>query len=448
MKTVRPWVEALGISVEDYQRWSSSVPADESVTFRCLREGRIPVDAYLDWARDHYGLAVIKSEFFSQPANLELFDKLKTISNWSREALPICEWDGVLFVACVEPSDVEWSYPVRQLLASPDDLEKYWNILNGRKSAVETHNDAIAAAETFEVTNAFPPAPTTPLPPKDEFTNSNVANEPKKEKDPFEMLNDALSKTSAPTSGLEGLPDLSNVKVDLNMPEGFASTTSVGSFAEGDFDVPGGLEGLTATAVAAPSPVKPEPAEQLMGDLTSTTAQVNLGTPEMPEHTATAIRPSTGVPAPAKSHLQGRGQFEAEPLLRELAGEFEGAMVLKLDSSERLEPWAWDSLWVSSSPAMVDLSGASAFRVVYRTKMPYMGHIVETPTNTSFFHNWGLTPLPEAVLIQPLIDNGKWLGMLVLKCDKNKKQSQLLAVAERLAPKFVAVIQSAQAKAA
>lgn len=404
MKTVRPWVKALGIPEEDYQQWCSGSPADESVTYSCLREGRIPVDGYLEWARDHYGLAILRSEFFLKPANSALFDKLKNVSNWSREFVPIHEWDGVIFVACVEPTDAEWSYPVQQVLATPEDLQKYWDKLNP--------------------TSAFPPRPTTPLPPHDEITKAPVANLSKKEADPFEALS-AIIHAPVSTNTIEGINlNVTSADVDLNIPEGFSSS-----------------------AIASPSKTAEPSMEALMAELTKTSAATENTTPEIPENTFTAIRPSTGVPAPEKSGSIGEGQFQSEAMLSELGVDFEGAMVLKIEN-ERMQPWAWDSNWVSSQPVAIDLSGASAFRVVYRTKMPYMGHIVDTPANTAFFNAWGFHALPEAVLVQPLIHQGNWIGMLVLKCDKNKKQSQLLMTAEKFAPKFIDIIAKVHAKAA
>lgn len=411
MKTVRPWVKALGIPENDYQRWCSSVPAGESVTFRCLREGRIPVDGYLEWARDHYGLAILRSEFFLKPANSPLFEKLKTISNWSREFVPVHEWDGVIFVACVEPAEVEWSYQVQQVLATPEDLEKYWNSLHAKKTSAET-------------TIAFPPQPNVPVPPRDELTKIPVANLSKKEADPFDALSASIEKPTA-SNIIEGIDlKIAAVDVDLNIPEGF-----------------------TNSVISAPSRASEPSMETLMAELTKTSAPTENTTPEMPDNTFTAIRPSTGVPAPEKSVAIGEGQFESEATLNELGADFQGAMVLKIEN-ERLQPWAWDAKWVSSKPASIDLAGASAFRVVYRTKMAYMGHIVDTPANTAFFNAWGFHALPEAMLVQPLVHQGKWVGMLVLNCDKNKKQSQLLAIAERATPKLVDIMSKVHAKAA
>lgn len=420
MKTIRPWVKALGIPEEDYQRWCSGISAGESVTFACLRAGRIPVDGYLEWARDHYGLAILRSEFFLKPANSDLYNKLKTVSNWSQEFVPVHEWDGVIFVACVEPTDVEWSYPVRQVLATPEDLQKYWNNLHDAAAPVAPE----AAYAHEEVTNAFPPQPTTPVPPHDQFTKTPVANPSKKEADPFDALS-AIIDAPVATNTIEGIDlKIAATDVDLNIPEGF-----------------------TSSAIASPSKAAEPSMEALMAELTKTSAASENTTPEMPENTFTAIRPSTGVPAPEKSVSVGEGQFQSEATLNELGADFQGAMVLKIEG-ERLQPWAWDSHWVSAKPASIDLSGASAFRVVYRTKMPYMGHIVDTPVNTAFFNAWGSHALPEAVLVQPLIHQGNWVGMLILKCDKNKKQTQLLNIAERVAPKFIELMAKAQAKAA
>ena len=414
MKTILPWVAALGIPEEDYQRWSSTVPADQSVTFCCLREGRIPVDAYLEWARDFYGLAILRSEFFLKTPNVDLFNKIKSVCNWSRELVPIQEWDGVIFVACSEPTEVTWSIPVRQVLANPADMEKYWMALTAAPVSIPTLPPLPKPAE---VVMAFPPQPSVPVPPLDDLTKTNVANVSKKDADPFAALSEKISNANVTTSAIEGLPDL-KINVDLNVPEGIASSAAALKVSTG------GLEGLTDTAIFAAS-----------------------STPAMPDNTFTAIRPSTGVPPPSKSNGTGVGQFAAEGVLKTLSSEFQGTMILKIEG-ERLDPWAWDSAWNSSQPNFIDLGGPSAFRVVYRTKMPYLGHIVETPVNSAFFKAWGYETLPDNVLVQPLVQNGQFLGMAIFKCDKQKKESAHLASAEKYSAQLVALLAAPQVKAA
>jgi hypothetical protein len=378
MKKVRPWVEALGISEDDYQRWCSNIPATESVTFRCLREGRIPVEAYLDWACNHYGLPVLKKDFFANAPDHNLFEKLKGIGSWSYEIMPVGEWDGVIYIACTEPNeDISWSFNVCYLLAAPASLEAHWNALNTTKPLSAPAVATPPPTPMAEITQtAFPVLPNVPTPDKKD--------------DPFAAIEMQLTQTAVKASEASTVPA-------LEVPEG-------------------------------------------------------LSLPDMPENTLTAIFPKSDVsisPAPVTSQDLNTMQSIAQEYFKELKSDFMGCMLLAFDS-DNLRPIAWDEKWKTTGPntAFVSLSNASAFRVVYRTKMPYLGHVVETPSNSEFFSAWGFTALPENILVQPLSENGKWHGMLLLLADKTKKQSTQLAIAEQVAARLANVMGKATKKAA
>jgi len=425
MKKVRPWVEALGIPEDDYQRWCLNIPAAESVTFRCLREGRIPVEAYLDWACNHYELPVLKKDFFANAPDHTLFEKLKSIGSWSNEIMPIGEWDGVIYIACTEPNDdISWSFNVCYLLAAPASLEAHWKALNATKPVLAP-------------TVATPSLVTPPLPPMAEITKTafpvlpNIAT-PDKKDDPFAAIEMQLTQTAVK------IPEASAAPA-LDMPEGFGA---VGTFAPAPaLDVPDAFaalapEGISHEATPAVNDVVPE----------------GLSLPDMPENTLTAIVPKADVsisPAPVTSQDLNTMQKMAQEYFKELKSDFVGCMLLSFDG-DNLRPIAWDEKWKTTGPntAFISLSNASAFRVVYRTKMPYLGHVVETPSNSEFFSAWGFTALPENILVQPLSENGQWYGMLLLLADKTKKQSTQLAVAEQVAARLANVMGKATKKAA
>src|SRR5262245_9726366 len=123
MRATKPWVEALKIDPQKVSAWAMEVPRHESVTFWCLEKGHLRSAEYFEWARDYYGLAQVSEEYFHQPANRDLWSKIHSVANWSPELLPIEEWDGVVFVACVEPPEgIQWSFPVQYVLATATDL--------------------------------------------------------------------------------------------------------------------------------------------------------------------------------------------------------------------------------------------------------------------------------------------------------------------------------------
>ena len=474
MKKVRPWVEALGIAEEDYQRWCSSVPADESVTFRCLREGRIPIEAYLDWACNFYELPILQKAFFENPPDAQIFSKLKTIGSWSREMMPVGEWDGVIYVACTEPvEEITWSFNVCYLLAQPEHLEAHWKILNGikplatpplpgideiTKTAVPKIPDvpvpmdvpvenpvALLKPKKAPVVAQAPAASAPPAMPETtavtSFANieeaasapmvateaaSTVPTTPAKEMDPFASLEMELTKTSAPVAAVmapEGV-SLSTAPAVAEMPAGL--------------DAPAGLE--------APASVS-----QDSGISKVDVAPEGLSMPEMPENTSvTSISPKIQANVVASASISTDAnamQAMAQEFFKELKNDFLGCMLLSFDG-DNLKPMAWDEKWksVGATQAFISLSNASAFRVVFRTKMPYLGHVVNTASNTDFFKSWGNEQLPENILVQPIIENGKWYGMLLLLADKNKKQASLLTLAEQISARLANVMAKSTAK--
>lgn len=137
MRSSKPWVQALNIDPHKVKAWALEVPRHESVTFWCLERGHLRSKEYFDWAREHFGLAQVDDEYFKTPANRELWYKIQSVANWSAELLPLEEWDGIVFVACVEPpEDIQWSFPVQYLLASAANLKSHWERLQAEPTRV------------------------------------------------------------------------------------------------------------------------------------------------------------------------------------------------------------------------------------------------------------------------------------------------------------------------
>jgi hypothetical protein len=130
MKSIKPWVNEMGVTEAQMTQWSREAPKGKSLTYWCLENGKIPTDEYLFWARNHYGLAVLKPEFFEQSPNFDLWRNIASVANWSAEMVPLHEWDGVVFVGCVEPlDDISWSFPVRYIIADAQSLASSWQTL-------------------------------------------------------------------------------------------------------------------------------------------------------------------------------------------------------------------------------------------------------------------------------------------------------------------------------
>ena len=104
MKSDKLWVQALGLSAQDVNSWKERLPQGESLTVFALKNKLISSKDYFAWAKSEYGLAYLKADFFQQPWDENLWESLKSVANWSPHFFPIHQWDGVVFIACSEPT--------------------------------------------------------------------------------------------------------------------------------------------------------------------------------------------------------------------------------------------------------------------------------------------------------------------------------------------------------
>lgn len=132
MKDKAPkWLEHLSIPSSKYEAWKQSSNGDESVLAYALKKGLVDEAAYLKWARNHYELPSLKSDYFNEDPDFEFWGQIRTVSNWGPHMVPLCEWDGHVFVACLEPDpDIHWSFPVQYVLAPQSGLETLWQNLS------------------------------------------------------------------------------------------------------------------------------------------------------------------------------------------------------------------------------------------------------------------------------------------------------------------------------
>ena len=130
MSEVKPWVEPLQIPVPEYAEWTQQAPPNRDFTFWCMETGKLDEGQYLNWAREHYGLASLDHSFFHTSPDLVLWQRVYNVGQWNEAMLPVGEWDGVVFIACVTPPlKDQWSFPVRYILAPPSGMRAAWRML-------------------------------------------------------------------------------------------------------------------------------------------------------------------------------------------------------------------------------------------------------------------------------------------------------------------------------
>lgn len=160
MNEIKAWAQPLQVPRKTYANWREIAPEDVDFTYWCLETGKLNEEEYLDWARDHYGLASITEDFFETSPDLVLWKRVMKKGKWNEALLPVGEWEGVVFVACVEPPEgLQFGFPVRFLLASASSLSVAWESLQRSSLPPSPHHNLTEAIPTAKIVIEPPSAP-------------------------------------------------------------------------------------------------------------------------------------------------------------------------------------------------------------------------------------------------------------------------------------------------
>lgn len=126
MTTTNKWQEALHVSKLEYQKWQEQAGSDSSVTSWALDNNKIHAEQYFTWAMSYYNIPFLKETFFHQLSiNSDLWNRTKKQAKWNKHFLPIYQWQGLTFAACLEPPK-EKDKTIIPILATPDKLQFCW----------------------------------------------------------------------------------------------------------------------------------------------------------------------------------------------------------------------------------------------------------------------------------------------------------------------------------
>lgn len=389
------WAQPLAVQQTDLDSWSKMVGPSDSLIAWCIKNQKINPDDYLQWARNYYGIPSLTSNFFTTSYNEAFFKSVESMSFWSKDLLPIGEWDGVLFLACVEPQEsTPWSFPVQFLLASPTDIEATWLRLT-QPSAVE--------------------APALPEMPA------------------------GLNFDAQPLAPVAETPKESTPVVPIEMPEGLASTFSfkLNIPSEDPPSLPFPIEPITRPKE---TPLALHPVVTPQGLANSPTAIQTEDVP-LPPFTPPSVMnlnsPSNQKSTPASSLENST----FKDFFVRLTGAFTHMQVLEWVESPdnkagKLKVIASHGNWSpteSSVQMPIHLEEPSIFRIAVRTRLPYHGYVVPSETNEKFFQSWGLVGWPEHVTLVPIKENKKVFGVLLCLGAKSANTPEALHMVEETA---------------
>jgi len=116
---------------------------------KLLETGQIPEDRFVNWASETYKVPALDSGFFEQASNFKLILE-NPYSEWKDSFFPVHEWQGVLYIACLEPRPLVLNKKHCYVLGSYKAMRKLWQKME-KPAAVKS-----AVVETF--TEAQPEA--------------------------------------------------------------------------------------------------------------------------------------------------------------------------------------------------------------------------------------------------------------------------------------------------
>lgn len=148
MKHLKSWSTYFNIPQDQLEVWRGEVPLGSSLIYWVLSEKKISVDAYMNWARDYLGIPSLSDNFSQMKLDLKLWKRVQGLPQWSFELVPLAEWDGVVFVACVDANlEESFDFPVQYILGTPDQLDFFWNKLN--EIPMEGNEEEIFSGDDF-----------------------------------------------------------------------------------------------------------------------------------------------------------------------------------------------------------------------------------------------------------------------------------------------------------
>lgn len=432
----------------------------------CLMNGKIPQDEYLAWATKTYELPIVKSEFFTSPPDLELWKNTKELGPWSPTLVPLTEWEGCLFVGCLEPpTNFSIEKRCQFVLASARNLFMLWDQLNPTQVAEKAPAapQSNPAPETTGVITLGPPPDPTPdiadsASQEEELTTPDFSRQMPGEN---ELQASSMQETEPAENDAE--------VISFNEPESPppAAEPAVTAKAEAT-DAAEEPAQTPVTAAAAPEP-KPEAEPQVQQAPSETPAAaekplseeatiVGEATVKMsPSEEVTAVSADVAAAPPvavreprpleACTSKEDLGAIVNSHILK----TFDGAMILTYDQKS-LTPWLYSDLFRSEKNKelpTVEVETPSIFRIVIRTRLPYHGYVTPSPTNNAFFGAYLGGKIPKhATLVPVLVEEeifGVLMGVSEHEIDYRSSLVQMEKLADEMAQHLARLKQSAAA---
>ncbi len=344
-----------------------------SFTAFVLQQKIVAEEDYLVWAQIHYSLPLLKNDFFyNHQPDMDLWARSKKTYAWNAECLPVGEWDGVLFVGCLEkPSDFNLMSPVCFTLSSPVSLENWHQQYESKPSdilALELQDDEVLVEEGSSI----------PL--ENKTLGNLVENSFIAELNAFKPQLTRLDPTSIPVA--------QNIPIDEVIPN------------------------MTTPEKKTNLKVLPQ---------TQTKAQPKSSTP-------IKVQPPGDFYLARLSSTHNDLENELKKICTPLTANFEKFMILSVNETEtEARPLTWSEGFNPCGPEYsISLKNPSLFYIVTATYKPFHGPISLNEANEKFFDDWNMSYTPGHATAIPIINKDHLLGILLALGEPSAYNNQVL----------------------
>ena len=136
---VSSWEKQFPIPEAEKKKWKEAKTAESLLSYG-LHHKIIPREEYFDWAVENYQMPLLKPDFFQNHAilNQNQWKTIKNLKAWNSQMVPVWFWDNIVYVGCLEPSERQFPFPHRFVLATDLCLKMAWNSLQERTEITQS----------------------------------------------------------------------------------------------------------------------------------------------------------------------------------------------------------------------------------------------------------------------------------------------------------------------
>ena len=403
-----PWTKTLKVSTDDFKKWESN-NSQESFVFWSLKNKVINKEQYFNWAVEQYQIPFLQDLFFEQHLMTKTqWKKIKDLSEWTQEMMPVAVWNDIIFIGCVDPvkQENQFNFNHRFVLTSNRALQITWKFTKELSKAIKKD------AQTQNQTNPLIHQPS--IQSKLDQDLKVLASSDKKDTQTQNQTNPLIHQPSIQSKLDQDLKVLaSSDKKDAQTQNQLKDVKALNFFPENEEIKDIDLENNTF-----PGRHHEKDNNIIMGKfqkkISENVQNTSANSDEQVASTATGIR------------VQLDQNYEI--LWEQTKAFFCTSMILTVQD-DKIYPLIWSGRMQvnETDEELADLKSYSLFKVIQRGHS-YHGFVVETEANRKFFNKIGWKQYPKHITAIPIKNEKQELesifsGLSVVPLSKDKISS-------------------------